>query len=65
MRGERLEWQRSSTCPPNVCVEVARKGRRILIREAERPRVIVQTGKADWRAFLDGVKRGEFDHFGR
>lgn len=33
----------------------------ILIREDEYPDVVVKTSRANWEAFVDGVKAGHFD----
>ncbi|MFD1828878.1 DUF397 domain-containing protein [Streptomyces desertarenae] len=59
------EWQKSSFCGGNGgnnCVEVARDGDRVLIRESDRPDEVVVTTPAKLDAFLKGVKAGEFDH---
>lgn len=33
----------------------------ILIREDEYPDVVVKTSRANWEAFVDGIKAGHFD----
>ena len=44
------------------CVEVARYGERIALRHSRHPRGMVLVYSMDeWRAFKDGVARGEFD----
>lgn len=65
-----LEWIRSvaSGSQGGNCVEVAfeEDGEGVLVRDSKNP-----TGwklsftNAEWDAFLDGVKKGEFDRVGR
>jgi hypothetical protein len=44
------------------CVEVAITGAEVAVRDSKRPDVPALTFTADeWRVFIDGVKRGEFD----
>ncbi|MEE1937985.1 DUF397 domain-containing protein [Streptomyces sp. TRM 70361] len=60
-----IQWQKSSFSGaegPN-CVELARHGDALLIRESDEPELIVSVGRAGLAAFLAGVKAGEFDHF--
>lgn len=59
------EWRKSSFCGGNGgnnCIEVARDGDRVLIRESDRPDEVVVTTPAKLDAFLKGAKAGEFDH---
>jgi hypothetical protein len=61
-----LAWQKS-TFSSNAadCVEVAlAPDGTIALRESDRPGDIVTTTPAKLRAFIAGVKAGEFDHFG-
>lgn len=45
-----------------VCVEVAKKGDFIGVRDSKNPSgpVLAYT-KEEWRVFIEGVKNGEFD----
>lgn len=62
---DHINWQKSSFSgaddSPN-CVELARADGQILLRESDEPDTIVTTSPAKLRAFLLGVKAGEFDH---
>ncbi|MGV9271528.1 DUF397 domain-containing protein [Kitasatospora sp. NPDC003701] len=61
-----LSWQKSSFSggdAGNSCVELALgSGDLRHLRESDDPDVIVTTGAAKLRAFILGVKAGEFDH---
>lgn len=59
-----LNWQKS-TFSGNAadCVEIAISDGVIHIRESDQPDEVVTTTPAKLRAFLQGVKAGEFDHF--
>ncbi|MFH0244244.1 DUF397 domain-containing protein [Streptomyces sp. HK10] len=64
---EELEWQKSSFSGnegPN-CVEVARRGDDLLIRESDEPGLVLATSRAGLAAFIAGIKAGEFDRFAR
>lgn len=53
--------RRSSTQGPN-CVEVARVGGVYAVRDSKHPHgAPLVFDRDEWRAFLDGVKSGEFD----
>ncbi|MGW7061649.1 DUF397 domain-containing protein [Streptomyces sp. NPDC054904] len=60
-----IEWQKSSFSGADdnqSCLEVAPVGGAIKVRESDDPEVIVSTSVAKLRAFILGVKNGEFDH---
>ncbi|MFI2291255.1 DUF397 domain-containing protein [Streptomyces niveus] len=60
-----ITWQKSSFSGSDgeiQCVELAHVDGRILLRESETPDTIVTTDPAKLRAFIAGVKAGEFDH---
>lgn len=69
---EVAEWMKSSLCSPSACVEVAayvhKSGEdRVGVRDSklgEDSPVLLYT-KEEWAAFLDGAKKGEFDHFAK
>lgn len=49
----------------DLCIEVTtdpNDENTILIRESEFPDVVVRTSRANWQAFVDGVKNGDFDN---
>lgn len=58
-----LEWRKSQLSVHNgQCVELARAGGMIAIRDSKNPAgpVLMYT-PAEWSAFLHGAKNGEFD----
>ncbi|MGW5114779.1 DUF397 domain-containing protein [Streptomyces noursei] len=60
-----INWQKSSFSGPDdnqSCIEVASLYGEIKLRESDDPDVIVTTSVAKLRAFVLGVKAGEFDH---
>jgi len=60
-------WTKSSLCfAPGNCVEVSdQPGGGIGVRNSREPQGPVLTfTPAEWAAFLDGVRLGEFDDFG-
>jgi Domain of unknown function (DUF397) len=55
-------WQKSSHSNLNGCVEVAVVGTGIAVRNSRDPQgPVLEFTPDEWRAFLDGVKEGEFD----
>jgi predicted secreted Zn-dependent protease len=57
------EWQKSSYCGDNACVEVGIAGDIVAVRDAKRPGgPVLQFGKAEWNEFVDGVRAGEFQN---
>jgi predicted secreted Zn-dependent protease len=58
----KVTWHRSSYCANSTCVEVARLGNQVVVRDSKdyQGRVLYFT-RTEWNAFLDGVRRGEFD----
>jgi hypothetical protein len=57
------DFAKSSYCtsPPGGCVEVAAKGGFVAIRDTKDPGQVLVFSKAEWEAFVKGVKTGEFD----
>lgn len=61
-----VQWRKSSystDADGTNCLELAVDGGDILLRESEEPGVIVRTTPEKLRAFVAGVKAGEFDDF--
>ncbi|MFD8965282.1 DUF397 domain-containing protein [Streptomyces sp. NPDC059568] len=60
-----LQWQKSSFSPnANGCVYMATADDgTIKLRESDDPDTIVTTSPEKLRAFILGIKAGEFDHF--
>lgn len=57
-----LTWRRSSACADTACVEVAGAGGFLYLRDGKAPgdRALRFT-RAEWEAFLAGMKAGDFD----
>jgi len=57
------DFIKSSKCtyPPGGCVEVAIKGEEVAVRDAKNRDLTLLFSRAEWDAFLQGVKAGEFD----
>lgn len=58
-----MDWRKAQRSVNNgECVELARTGGMIAIRDSKNPAgpVLMYT-HAEWHAFLDGAKKGEFD----
>ncbi|MDI3388228.1 DUF397 domain-containing protein [Streptomyces sp. B-S-A8] len=65
MTAESINWQKSSYSEGGEggqCIELAVADRGILIRESDEPDRTVATSSEKLRAFVLGVKAGEFDH---
>ena len=56
------QWRKSSHSGANGCVEVAQSDDQIAVRDSKDPSgpMLLFTPR-EWRAFLDGVRDGEFD----
>ncbi|MFJ3711214.1 MULTISPECIES: DUF397 domain-containing protein [unclassified Streptomyces] len=62
---EAIAWQKSSFSGADnnqSCIELAPVDGSIKMRESDDPDVIVTTSVTKLRAFVLGVKAGEFDH---
>jgi hypothetical protein len=57
-----VAWRKSSRCGSATCVEVARAGEVVAVRDSKRQDSPILAYSGDsWVAFLAGVKAGEFD----
>jgi hypothetical protein len=54
-------WIRSSRCESGHCVEVARQGHGVALRNSTAPDQHLMLSAEAWRAFLAGLRSGEFD----
>jgi Domain of unknown function (DUF397) len=55
-------WRRSHLCANGECVEVGQQDGKILLRDSKDPRSrVLRYTAEEWRAFVDGIKAGEFD----
>ena len=58
---EELHWRRSRECRDGTCVEVAKIGTQILIRDSKNlDGTPLEFDEAEWNAFVAGVKAGDF-----
>lgn len=53
-------FRKSSTCESGTCVEVS-IGEEIMVRNSTEPSTVVKFTKEEWRAFLAGVRIGDFE----
>lgn len=53
------KFKKSSRCGTSTCVEVSIGFNLVTVRDAEGD--LVMYTKEEWRAFIEGVKLGEFD----
>jgi hypothetical protein len=57
-----LAWRRSTWCAGANCVEVATAGGSVALRDSNAiDGAVLFLAPADWEAFLNGAKAGEFD----
>ena len=63
MRDAGRRWIKASRSTAlTACIELAADGDLIALRNSRHPEVEIHYTHAEIAAFLDGVKRGEFDH---
>jgi hypothetical protein len=56
-------WQKATASNPNNCVELRRNGDAIEVRDSKDPEgPILRYTTPELVAFVDGVRKGEFDH---
>ena len=53
-------WRRARSCTGGNCVEVAKVEGGYLVRDSKAPEVELAYSEAEWKAFVAGVKAGEF-----
>ena len=63
MRDAGLHWIKASRSQAlTACIELAVDGDLIALRNSRDPNVVLRYTHDELAAFLDGAKRGEFDH---
>jgi uncharacterized protein DUF397 len=64
---QRLTWRKASYSQVSACVEIASAANGIVaMRDSKDPNGPILTyTAAEWQAFLNGAKDGEFDDIGR
>ena len=56
------EWHKSSKSASNGCLEVAFLAERVAVRDSKnRHGPVLSFTLSEWKAFIDGVRQGEFD----
>jgi hypothetical protein len=55
-----IAWRISSFCASGECVEVAKHGDAIMLRSSLARHKVVRLTPAEWQAFVEGVRAGEF-----
>lgn len=59
-----LPWRVARHCEAGTCVQVAQKGDVVLIGDSKDPDgPVLAYSRAEWRAFTEGIKQGDFDDF--
>lgn len=56
-----MSWIKASACDANACVEVHNVGELWQVRNSRYPDAKTMFTTIEWRTFVEGVKRGEFD----
>jgi hypothetical protein len=57
-----LVWTKSTASGSSGCVEVARAGEMVLVRDSKNPsESALKFSEAEWMAFLVGARAGEFN----
>lgn len=57
-----LSWRKSTASNSGQCVEVARSGEAIFVRDSKDPSgPRLKFNELEWEAFLAGARGGEFD----
>jgi hypothetical protein len=59
---DHVEWRTSTLCQNATCVEVAFSQNLVAVRSSkDRSGPVVAFDAEEWRAFVGGVRQGEFD----
>jgi hypothetical protein len=57
-----VAWHKSSHCASNSCVEVVHLDGQIAMRDSkDRHGPVLRFSRAEWTAFLDAARNGQFD----
>ena len=54
-------WRRSQRCDSCACVEVAHVAGGFAVRDSTQPGAGLSFSAAEWKAFVAGVRNGDFD----
>jgi hypothetical protein len=58
-----LVWRRSRRCgEAGACVEIARYDGGVALRDSKNPDgAVLRFGRTEWVAFVDGLRKGDFE----
>ena len=56
-----LQWQKSSKCTGGNCVQVAKAGGSVAVRDSKSPDAVLFYTPREWDDFLEGIKRNDFE----
>jgi Domain of unknown function (DUF397) len=60
---ENLSWNIARACDGGSCVRIATNGAEFFIGDSKDHRgPVLAYSRDEWLTFVDGVKRGDFDH---
>lgn len=60
-----VAWRKASFCGGGECVEVGTQDGMVMLRDSKKASgAELRYSSEEWRAFVSGVKAGEFDDFG-
>jgi predicted secreted Zn-dependent protease len=60
-----ITWRKASFCGGGECVEVGQHDGLVVMRDSKQPAGnLLRYTSEEWRAFVNGVKAGEFDNLG-
>jgi hypothetical protein len=58
-----LDWRVALACNGGECIRVAPQGSEVVIGDSKNPNGPVLTySRPEWRAFVDGIRQGDFDN---
>jgi hypothetical protein len=53
------DWRKSSACGHTACVEIARIGDQVAIRNSRDPAAVLRFSQAEWMAFTERITAGD------
>lgn len=56
-----VSFKNAGACGIGACVQVAAQKDEVIVRHSKNHNVVLSFSKEEWSAFVDGVKKGEFD----
>ncbi len=56
-----VDFQKATECTNGSCVEVGATQDQVLVRNSVNPNIVTTFTLEEWKVFVEGVKKGEFD----